>query len=356
MDTLHREILEHQATAVTLVDGALRLVYLNPAAEALLATSLARSVGEPIATLLRDPEDALDAELREAFSAQQPFIKREAELQAPLAEAWITMDYTVTPLTDCSRSGLLLELQPLDRILRINREAHLSRIQQTTRELVRGLAHEVKNPLGGIRGAAQLLARELDREELREHTDIIIGEADRLRNLVDRMLGPNECAEREAVNVHEVLEHVQRLIDAESPGSVRIVRDFDPSLPEIRADREQLVQALLNIARNAQQAVSGQREPRIRFATRAVRQQTIGGVRHRLAIRVDVIDNGPGIPDALRERLFYPMISGRPGGSGLGLSIAQTIVAQHGGALACDSRPGDTCFSILLPLESHHDD
>jgi len=355
MDAPHREILEHQASAVALIDGALRVVYLNPAAEALLATSASRSRGEPIATLLRDPDDTLEVELRAAFSAQQPFIKREAELLAPAADSRLTVDYTVTPLIDGAHTGLLLELQPLDRILRINREAHLSRIQRTTRELVRGLAHEIKNPLGGIRGAAQLLARELDRDALREYTDIVIDEADRLRNLVDRMLGPTACAERQAVNVHEVVEHVYRLIDAESPGSVRFERDFDPSLPEIRADREQLVQALLNIARNAQQAVHAEREPAIRLATRALRQQTIGGVRHRLAVRIDVIDNGPGIPEALREQLFYPMISGQPGGSGLGLSIAQTIINQHGGALECDSRPGATRFSILLPLESPED-
>jgi two-component system nitrogen regulation sensor histidine kinase GlnL len=248
----------------------------------------------------------------------------------------------------------LLEIQPLDRLLRINRDDHHASVQETTRKLVRGLAHEIKNPLGGIRGAAQLLQRELATERQRDYTRIIIEEADRLRNLVDRMLGPSQVPRLVPVNIHQALERVVLLLEAEAPGRISFVRDYDPSLPEVEADLEQLIQALLNIVRNAQQALEKTPAPEIRLRSRIIRQFTIGTTRHRLVLRLDITDNGPGIPPDLFDRMYYPMISGRADGSGLGLSIAQSIVGQHGGLIECESKPGSTTFSIFLPLEQPH--
>ena len=252
------------------------------------------------------------------------------------------------------RSLLLLEVHPRDRLLRITKEeAQLSK-QETSKMLVRGLAHEIKNPLGGIRGAAQLLARELPDEHLKDYTNVIIEEADRLRNLVDRMLGSNKLPALAMTNVHEVLERVCHLVEAESQGCITLVRDYDPSIPDVLIDREQMIQAVLNIVRNAMQAISSQNElrlGRISLRTRALRQFTIGHVRHRLVTKVEITDNGPGIPAELQETIFFPMVSGRPDGTGLGLAITQNIISQHQGLIECESHPGHTTFSIFLPLE-----
>jgi len=245
-------------------------------------------------------------------------------------------------------------VHPRDRLLRITKEeAQLSK-QETTKLLVRGLAHEIKNPLGGIRGAAQLLSRELPEEHLKDYTNVIIEEADRLRNLVDRMLGSNKLPSLAMTNVHEVLERVCSLVDAESQGRITLVRDYDPSIPEVLVDREQMIQAVLNIVRNAMQALTSGNEAhmgRITLRTRALRQFTIGHTRHRLVVKTEIIDNGPGIPPELQDTLFYPMVSGRPDGTGLGLAITQNIISQHQGLIECESHPGHTVFSIFLPLE-----
>lgn len=352
MDSLYRHILEHQSTAVVLLDSKLCVTYLNQSAEFLLAASNERSHGDHLRLLLRGDED-FEAELEAALSKEQSFTRRITHLKALQASSGeITVDYTVTPMTDCEQGGLLIELQPLDRLLRINRDAAQLTLQRTTRHLVRGLAHEIKNPLGGIRGAAQLLARELDSVPLTEYTDIIIEEADRLRNLVDRMLGPNQLPQYRTGNIHRILERVRQLITAENPGRLQIERDYDPSIPDLTCDPDQLLQAFLNVTRNAAQALEDTEDAVITFRSRTMRQFTIGDERHRLVVRIDIIDNGPGIPPDMIERLFYPMISGRADGTGLGLSITQSIIAQHGGLIECESEPGSTRFTILLPLES----
>jgi len=249
-----------------------------------------------------------------------------------------------------------MEIQQRDRLQRITREEEMLTQQETTRTLVRGMAHEIKNPLGGIRGAAQLLQRELDNPELQDFTRVIMEEVDRLRTLVDRMLGPNRAIETAPTNIHDVIEHVRTLLEAEGGDQVRFVRDYDPSIPEFMGDREQLIQAILNIARNALEILTqhppADTAPTITMRTRALRQFTIGHKRHRLACRVDIIDNGPGIPKELQQNIFYPMISGRADGTGLGLAITQSIVGQHQGLVECESRPGHTRFIIFLPLES----
>ena len=264
------------------------------------------------------------------------------------------MNCTVLPLHHFeARAELLVELHQVDQQLRITREEHLLSQHQATQALIRGLAHEIKNPLGGLRGAAQLLEAELPDPGLREYTRIIIDEADRLQTLMNRMLGPNRMPQPRAVNIHHVLEHVRGLLLAESPGGPRILRDYDPSLPEIRADQDRLVQALLNIARNGVAAAG--KDGDLTLRTRALRQFTIGTKRHRLVMRVEVEDNGPGVPEELRDRIFFPMVSGHRGGTGLGLPIAQELINQHGGLIECNSRPGQTQFLVYLPLERDHD-
>ncbi|WP_349570823.1 nitrogen regulation protein NR(II) [Azotobacter salinestris] len=351
-DNLHRLLLDNLTTATILLDGELRLEYMNPAAEMLLAVSGQRSHGQFISELFTESPEALIS-LRQAVAEAHPFTKREAQLTS-LTGKTQTVDYAVTPVINQGQTLLLLEVYPRDRLLRITKEeAQLSK-QETTKLLVRGLAHEIKNPLGGIRGAAQLLARELPDEALKDYTNVIIEEADRLRNLVDRMLGSNKLPSLAMTNIHEVLERVCSLVMAESEGRIVLVRDYDPSIPELLIDREQMIQAVLNIVRNAMQALTGQsdlRLGRIQLRTRTLRQFTIGHVRHRLVCQVEIVDNGPGIPAELQETMFYPMVSGRPDGTGLGLAITQNIISQHQGLIECESHPGHTRFSIYLPLD-----
>ncbi len=335
-----------------LVSSNLLVLYLNQAAETLIEASGHRLLGEPLARAFNDPATSATA-FAKALNTGQAFTKRSAIVRT-ISGATVSVDYTVTPILDRAPPELLIEIQPLDRLLRINRDDHHVSVQSTTRKLVRGLAHEIKNPLGGIRGAAQLLQRELETEHQRDYTRIIIEEADRLRNLVDRMLGPSQMPRFASVNVHQALERVVQLLHAEAPGRVRFVRDYDPSLPEIEADLEQLIQALLNIVRNAQQALETTSSGQIRLGTRIIRQFTIGTTRHRLVLCLEVADNGPGIAPDLFDRMYYPMISGRADGSGLGLSIAQSIISQHGGLIECETQPGATTFSIYLPLEQSH--
>jgi two-component system nitrogen regulation sensor histidine kinase GlnL len=358
-DIFSKRLLDNLSTAVILADAALIVRYLNPAAEALLAASRLRAVGAPLTDILVEVgESDLAATLRETLVTSHPFTKREAHLRVGLQE--IIADYTVAPLiTPGQPPALLIEMQQIDRLLRISREEALLAKHQATRALIRGVAHEIKNPLGGIRGAAQLLAKTLNDSDLADYTNIIVEETDRLRNLADRMLGPRKLPEMQRVNIHECLERVRSLMLVEAEGRVQIQRDYDPSLPELTADPDQLIQAILNITGNALQALRenpGQEDPRIILRTRPLRQFTIGAVRHRLVMRVDIVDNGPGIPETLLETIFYPMVSGRANGTGLGLSIAQDIVHQYQGLIECESRPGETTFSILLPLEQINDD
>ncbi|QIL90884.1 nitrogen regulation protein NR(II) [Microbulbifer harenosus] len=349
-----RLLLDNLTSAVLVLDENLSLCYLNSAAEDLVAASSARAIGLPLEEVVRESRSA-EQSLRSALATGEKYtVRRALWFLHNLEEC--TVDYSVTPLTDLGL--LLLEVQSMDRLLRIAREDALLSAQETTRNLVRGMAHEVKNPLGGIRGAAQLLQRELkdlDDDGLGEYTQIIIEEADRLRNLVDRMLGPRKPVKLQSVNVHSITERVAQLIEAECDGALEIKRDYDPSIPDIPADSEQLIQAVLNIARNAMQAIAeniGLADGNLTIRTRVQRQFTIGRRHCALVCRIDIVDNGPGIPEDIRERIFYPMISGRAEGSGLGLSISQHIINQHRGLIKCESQPGLTEFQIYLPLVS----
>ncbi|WP_290700563.1 nitrogen regulation protein NR(II) [Amphritea sp.] len=347
---LHKHILDNLATATVLVNGQLELVYMNPSAEMLLEASARRLRQLPFDEwfMVDDDHNALAGALEKGH----PFTKREAKL-VTLAGKEITIDYSVNPMPQKYGRLVLIELTPRDRLIRISREEELLSNHETVISLVRGLAHEIKNPLGGLRGAAQLLERELPDESLHEYTRVIIEEADRLRNLVDRLLGPHKMPRLEEVNIHAILEHVSSLVSAESGGDINMQRDYDPSLPEFMGDREQLIQAMLNIMRNSMQALqeAGTEDPQILLRTRVVRNLTLGAEMHRLVCCVEITDNGPGIPEEILQKIFYPMVSGRAAGTGLGLSIAQSVLAQHRGLIECDSLPGKTCFQLLIPLE-----
>ena len=346
--------LDLLSCAVVLVDADLHIRHVNPAAENLFSISLRHVIGRPLASLVGHPLEltpALDNALKNNWSYTGHNLK--LALKGSEAGAPFHADCTVTPI-EAGAARLLLEFRAIDQQLKAAREEHLAQQQQVSRELVRNLAHEIKNPLGGIRGSAQLLERELSSAPLREYTQVIIKEVDRLQDLMQRLLSSHRAMQAAQVNIHEILERVRRLIHAEFHG-VHVQRDYDTSLPDITGDREQLIQAILNIARNAAQAISGNAANpasagEITFRTRAVRQVTLVKRHYRLALELQVIDNGPGIPDAIRDRIFYPLVSGRENGSGLGLTLAQSFVQQHGGTLEVSSRPGHTCFSICLPI------
>jgi len=343
-------VVDGLTTAVIALDGELRVTFLNSACESLFSISRRHAIGQPLAQGVPWFSDH-EPRLHTALDTGAGFIDRELLLQRH-GERPLTVDCTVTPFITPSapRAGLLMEVLALDRHLRISREELLLVQHETSRELIRGLAHEIKNPLGGIRGAAQLLEREFPDSEHREYTRVIIREVDRLQNLVNRMLGPNKLPHMTSLNAHEVLEHVRKLVEAEAPAGVRVSRDYDPSIPDLHADREQLVQALLNIVRNALQACG--EHGVIVLRTRMRRQLTLGTVRHKLVVQIDIEDNGPGIAPGMLEKIFYPMVTTRAEGTGLGLPIAQYLVHGHGGLIECRSRPGSTIFSIYLPLGS----
>ncbi|HEX9431967.1 MAG TPA: nitrogen regulation protein NR(II) [Burkholderiales bacterium] len=333
--------LELLATAVVALDSEFVVRYANPAAENLLATGAKSLNGQPFLQFFVERAE-LERALGEAltthwdYSAQNVTYGRVGREPLPLA-------CTMTRI-ESEGLALLAELRPIEEQLRYAREERLVFEQQANRELIRNLAHEIKNPLGGLRGSAQLLERELDKPELREYTQVIIKEADRLQRLMDRMLTPHRTPRIEPLGMHEVLERVRSLIKAEF--GVEIQRDYDPSIPEIVGDREQLIQAVLNIARNAAQAGGAN----VTFRTRAVRQITILRRRHKLALELQVVDDGPGVPEEIQDRIFNPLVSGREGGTGLGLSLAQTFVQYHQGVVEFESRPGRTTFRIMLPL------
>ncbi len=338
---VHFSGLELLATAVVALDDALVIRYANPAAESLLATGAKSLIGQPFLPLFLENEN-LEGTLQEARSVHWDYAARNVTYARPGREP-LPLACVVTRI-ELPGAGLLVELRPISEQLRMAREERLHFEQLSNRELIRNLAHEIKNPLGGLRGSAQLLEKELQRDELREYTQIIIKEADRLQTLMDRMLTPHRAPRLEAFSVHEVLERVRSLVKAEFGADIE--RDYDPSLPELVGDREQLIQAVLNIARNAAQA--GARS--IGFRSRAVRQVTILKQRHKLALELQVVDDGPGVPVEIQDRIFNPLVSGREGGTGLGLSLAQTYVQYHQGVIEFESRPGRTIFKVLMPL------
>ena len=330
-----------------------QLVYVNPAAEAALDLSRKSLEGQSVHDLFGD-NAPLNSMIEEVRSGQVTAQRQEMVLHSMPGSIHqeSTPAHVVIAMFD-DPDLLMMEWFPIDQQLRSERDERVTQQVEANKELMRNLAHEIKNPLGGIRGAAQLLEFELPEKGLREYTQVIIKESDRLQTLVDRLLAPHRKAHViEAFNVHEALERVRSLVLAEFPKGLRIIRNYDTSLPDILGDREQLIQAVLNIAHNAAQALSDEitaGTARIELKTRVARSVTIAKHRYKLAMDLQVIDNGPGIPDDIRERIFFPLVSGREGGSGLGLTLAQTFVQQHQGSISCDSRPGCTDFHIQIP-------
>lgn len=346
---LERRILDNMSSALLLFDSDLVLSYANPAAEMMFEVSAKHLIGKRANELFYSPIGLSDMNLHSAIDSGQPFTDRELRI-CLLGTQELTVDCTVIPLGDRkSKDDVLVEMQQVDRQLRISREENLLNRHQAARALVRGLAHEIKNPLGGLRGAAQLLEGELDDPALKEYTQIIIDEADRLQELVNRMLGPNRLPHNKQVNIHQVLERVTSLVQAEFGAGLTIIRDYDPSIPPLMGDADQLIQAILNIARNGARAAGESGE--LCFKSRVLRQFTIGNTRHRLVIQLEIQDNGEGINPELQDKVFYPLVSASQDGNGLGLSIAQSLINQHHGLIEYTSEPGQTIFTVLLPVE-----
>lgn len=345
---LHHRILDNMNLAVLLFRPDLTLIYANPAAEMLLGASVNRLIGSPFAELI-SAKVPLKEQVAEAFVTKHPFSRHELAIQL-MNEKDITVDLTVNVLqSGDAETQLLFEMVPIDRILRITRDDAIVAQQATAQDLIRGLAHEIKNPLGGLRGAAQLLERELESDDQKEYTRVIIDEADRLQKLVNRLLGPSGMPKNTQVNIHEAIEYVRNIVLKNKP-EIKFIRDYDPSVPDIIGDQDLLVQAILNIVNNAIEAMNDKGKLIVR--TRIIRNFTIGQKTWRLAIKLDVIDEGPGIPEEIKNKIFFPMITGRAEGTGLGLSIAQRLVNQHSGLIECESEPGKTIFSVYLPIDN----
>jgi two-component system nitrogen regulation sensor histidine kinase GlnL len=338
--------LEMLSAAVLLLDDELQVTYANPAAETLLAHGRKHLLGVAIDKVMPGNE-AFVGRLQQSLELESGF--NDNDLVLDVAGEPVHLHCVISP-TEAGDGVLLLEFRELEQQLKIAREARILEQQQANRELLRNLAHEIKNPLGGIRGAAQLLERELSDPELREFTQVIVKEADRLQSLMNRLLTPNRLPRIEPVNIHEVTERVRAVLLAEFPEGLTIRRDYDTSLPDLVGDKESLIQAVLNVARNAAQATDGKGE--IVFITRVERQVTVARRRHRLAVAVTIEDDGPGVPPELAELIFYPMVSGREGGTGLGLSLAQSFVGRHQGMIEYESVPGRTRFTLLLPVRA----
>jgi len=337
--------LELLSTAVLLLDESLHVTYANPAAETLFAQGRSHLLGVAFEEALPGNDDFVDR-LSQAMQSETGFNDNDLLLEVEGYPAHLHC--VTTPVESAGEARLVLEFRELEQQLKIAREAKIAEQQEANRELIRNLAHEIKNPLGGIRGAAQLLERELADPEQREFTQVIVKETDRLQELMNRLLTPSRLPRVERLNIHEVAERVRTLLLAEFPGGLSVRRDYDTSLPDLIGDKEQLIQAILNVARNAAQALEGHGE--IRLETRIARQVTIARNRYRHAIAISVEDDGPGVPPDLGERIFNPLVSGREGGTGLGLPLAQSYVSQHQGLIEFDSVPGRTRFTILLPV------
>ncbi|XHY19388.1 nitrogen regulation protein NR(II) [Vibrio sp. TBRI6] len=342
-------ILNHQVTAILIMNEALQVRYANPSAEQLFSQSAKRIIDHPLSHLIQHASMDL-ALLSQPLQSGQSIT--DSDVTFVVDGKPLMLEVTVSPISWNKELMLLIEMRKIGQQRRLSQELNQYAQQQAAKLLVRGLAHEIKNPLGGLRGAAQLLERALPDASLAEYTQIIIEQADRLRALVDRLLGPQKPGKKKPANLHLILEKIRQLVDLEANQSVQIERDYDPSLPDIVMDADQIEQALLNIVSNAGQILKNQDDSQITIRTRTVHQANIHGQRCKLAARIEIIDNGPGIPTDLQDTLFYPMVSGREGGTGLGLSIAQNLIDQHQGKIDVESWPGRTTFTIYLPIQS----
>jgi two-component system nitrogen regulation sensor histidine kinase GlnL len=342
-----QKLPNQMVTAVVVLDNNLLIKYANPAAEALLVRSFNKLYNVPISQAFFNTP-IKDSRLQQLLTSGQEFSDSDVIIEF-FDHHRITVEITASSVEFEKLPHILLEFKQIDQQKQISAEAFQRQQWESARDLIRGLAHEIKNPLGGLRGAAQLLSKELTLEQ-REYTEMIIEQADRLTNLVDRLLGPNQLPQIAQQNIHLILEKVYQLISFDNPKEINFIRDYDPSIPEVHFDQDKIQQAVLNIVNNAIQAIDSGSS--ITIKTRAASNKTINGKRIKLCAQISIIDNGPGIPEKIQDTLFYPMVSGKQNGTGLGLSISQTLIQQHKGKLSCYSRPMHTEFIILLPLQN----
>ncbi|MGR6860344.1 nitrogen regulation protein NR(II) [Aliivibrio salmonicida] len=345
---LATQILEHQVTAILLLDDQRNIHYANPAAEQLFSQSAQRMAAHVFDDLFQYTRFDLSTLMIPLDTGQSV---TDSDVCMIINNSPLYIEVTSSPIEIKKSLYLLVEIRQIEQQRRLSQEINQHAQQQAAKVLVRSLAHEIKNPLGGLRGAAQLLERMLPNVELHEYTQIIIEQADRLRNLVDRLLGPQKLGQKKPENLHAIIEKVRQLIELNSSYQVGIIRDYDPSLPDFDMDSEQIEQALLNIISNAAEVLKEQPDGTITLRTRTDYQTNIHGQRHRLTAKIEIIDNGPGIPSHIQDTLFYPMVSAREGGTGLGLSISQNLIDQHNGKIDVTSWPGKTVFTVYLPLK-----
>lgn len=343
---VHQDILDAIKVAIVVVDAQFAIRYMNNTAEDFCGGSLEHFRGEKIGSLFQGHEVTEEA-LQQCFDAYETYTLRQVKLTVSATNQQTVANIAVSPI---SGQRLVFEIEPFDRVLFMNREDQMRNAQLASRQLVRGMAHEIKNPLGSIRGAAQLLRKELVTSEQTDYTDLIIGEVDRLKTLVDRMLGPNHTPCFEAVNIHEVIENVLRIVSSKANVTWELQRDYDPSMPGVLGDFDQLTQAMLNIIQNAHEATQNATSPQLVVRTGIEHQFTIGRTRHPMVARIEVEDNGIGIPADIQDQIFFPLVTGKATGTGLGLAITHTIIGMHHGLIVCNSEPGFTKFVMYLPL------
>jgi two-component system nitrogen regulation sensor histidine kinase GlnL len=344
-------LLNNLSTAVFVLDGKLIVQYANHAAQAVFERSLNLLVGCSFNQFIA--YSSLDF-VRFKNAMQLGDVYSDSEVTFKFTDGRHThADVSITGILENQEKRLLVEIRLVEQQKKISQENLQWTQQQAARELVRGLAHEIKNPLGGIRGAAQLLAKQLPSDELKEFTQVIIEQSDRLTNLVDRLLGPNQRPSFDYHNVHQVLEKVCTLVQLDPSHNITIARDYDPSIPDVYLDQYMMQQAMLNIVRNSVQVLSEQPEiiGEIKVVTRIERQVIIHGACFPLCVKIQIIDNGSGIPTELKNTLFYPMVTSKQQGSGLGLSISQTLIGHHRGKIEVDSWPGRTEFTLYIPID-----
>lgn len=348
---VQHDILDAIKVAIVVVDAQFEIQYMNNTAEDFCGGSLDHFHGEKIGSLFEGHE-VTEESLQQCFDAYETYTLRQVTLRLPATDQETVANIAVSPIPD---QHLVFEIEPFERILFMNKEDQMRNAQLASRQLVRGMAHEIKNPLGSIRGAAQLLRKELVTNEQIDYTDLIIGEVDRLKSLVDRMMGPNHTPCFEAVNIHEVIEKVLSIVSSEGEAKWDLERDYDPSIPSVLGDFDQLTQAMLNIIQNAQDATQNEPSPRLVIRTAIEHQFTIGTQRHPMVARIQIEDNGIGIPDDIQDQIFFPLVTGKSTGTGLGLAITQTIIGLHHGLIMCSSEPGLTKFVLYLPLGTVRD-
>ncbi|MFT5757977.1 MAG: two-component system nitrogen regulation sensor histidine kinase GlnL [Alteromonadaceae bacterium] len=344
-DSFLQKLPNQMVTAIVVLDEVLTIQYINPAGEALFRKSLNKLYQHKLITVF-SKISLCQKRLLRLLSSGQEFNDSDVTIEF-FDQSAISVEITASLVEFNESSHILLEFKRIDQQKQISAEAFQQLQWSSARELIRGLAHEIKNPLGGLRGAAQLLSSEINTEH-KEYTTMIIEQVDRLTNLVDRLLGPNQLPTMKEQNIHVVLEKIYQLVALNNPKNINLTRDYDPSIPDISFDEDKLQQVILNIVNNAIQVTGS--ENCIVLKTRIASNQTINSKRVKLSIKISIIDDGPGVPTEIQDTIFYPMVSGRSDGTGLGLSICQTLVQQHQGKLLCKSRLGKTEFIILLPI------